>query len=69
MLRMLIFQGSSLESSLAGRCSICSWRFLSESMTVFLPFCRYLCTPGAFYGLLNGAGFYHLEAAEEKCVR
>ena len=39
------------------------------SLCVFRPFCKYLCPLGAFYGLFNGAGFYRMKVAEEKCVR
>ena len=39
------------------------------ALVVFRPFCRYLCPLGAFYGLFNGAGFYRMAVAEEKCVR
>ena len=39
------------------------------SLSVFRPFCKYLCPLGAFYGLFNGVGFYRMEVAESKCVR
>ena len=39
------------------------------SLTVFRPFCKYLCPLGAFYGLFNGAGLYRMAVAETKCVR
>ena len=39
------------------------------SLTVFRPFCKYLCPLGAFYGLFNGAGLYRMAVAEEQCVR
>lgn len=39
------------------------------SLTVFRPFCKYLCPLGAFYGLFNRAGLYRMAVAEEQCVR
>ena len=39
------------------------------SLSVFRPFCKYLCPLGAFYGLFNGVGFYRLKVEETKCVR
>ena len=39
------------------------------SLTVFRPFCKYLCPLGAFYGLFNGVGFCRLRVEETKCVR
>lgn len=39
------------------------------ALVVFRPFCKYLCPLGAFYGLFNGAGFYRMEVAENKCIR
>ena len=39
------------------------------SLSVFRPFCRYLCPLGAFYGLFNGVGFYRMAVSETKCVR
>ncbi len=39
------------------------------SLSLFRPFCKYLCPLGAFYGLFNGVGFYRLQVAEDKCVR
>ncbi len=39
------------------------------SLSVFRPFCKYLCPLGAFYGLFNGTGFYRMKVEEAKCVR
>lgn len=39
------------------------------SLAVFRPFCKYLCPLGAFYGLINGVGFYRMAVAEGTCVR
>lgn len=39
------------------------------SLSIFRPFCKYLCPLGAFYGLFNGVGFYRLTVAEDTCVR
>ena len=39
------------------------------SLSIFRPFCKYLCPLGAFYGLFNGVGFYRLQVEETKCVR
>ncbi len=39
------------------------------ALTVFRPFCKYLCPLGAFYGLFNGVGFYRLEVSKARCVR
>ena len=39
------------------------------SLSIFRPFCKYLCPLGAFYGLFNGAGFCRMQVADDKCVR
>ena len=39
------------------------------TLTIYRPFCKYLCPLGAFYGLFNGVGFYRMAIEESKCVR
>jgi len=38
------------------------------SMTVFRPFCKYLCPLGAIYGLFNYVSFYRFTVDSNKCT-
>ncbi len=38
------------------------------SVTVYRPFCKYLCPLGAFYGLFNRFSLFRMQLSAEKCI-
>lgn len=38
------------------------------AILVYRPFCKYICTLGAIYGLFNKVAFYKFHVANEKCT-
>ncbi len=40
---------------------------LLSSMTIYRPFCKYICPLGAFYALLNRFSLYHLHYEKASC--
>lgn len=38
------------------------------SITLYRPFCKYICPLGAIYGLLNKVSLYHYEIDKSKCT-
>lgn len=41
---------------------------LLTSITMYRPFCKYICPLGAFYGLFNRFSFYQMSVDESKCT-
>ena len=42
---------------------------LLSSITIYRPFCRYVCPLGAIYGIFNKISFYHFKIDTEKCTK
>lgn len=43
--------------------------FVVLSMSIYRPFCRYICPLGAIYGLFNRFSLYRYEIDESKCTK